>query len=73
MVDCILGSKEEPHVIVVHEEHVDLKMFEKDQAFESLLGANHTFMEEAKKHTIVKLTSGCVHAYACLLDESVNV
>ena len=37
MNDYILGSKEEPHVMVVHEEHVYLQMFEEDQAFEFFL------------------------------------
>ena len=70
MVDCILGSKEEPHVMVVHEEHADLKMFEEDREFEFPFGASHTFMEYFEKYTIVKPTSGGVHVSTCLVDES---
>ena len=49
--------------MVVHEEHVDLQMFEEDQAFESPFGASHTFMKEVEKHATVKPTSGGVHVY----------
>ena len=57
-------------MMVVHEENANLKMFEEDQAFEFPFGASRTFMEEAKKHTIVKPTSGQAHASTWLVDES---
>ena len=70
MDDCIIGSKEEPHVMVEHEEHANLKMFEEDKAFEFPFGSSHTLMDEVEKHDIVKPTSRGVHASTCLVDES---
>ena len=60
---------EESHVMVVHEEHANLKMFEEDKAFEFPFGSSHTLMDEVEKHDIVKPTNGGVHASTFLVDE----
>ena len=72
MADFINGTKEEPHMMVVHELHVDLQMFEGDQAlvlfqsdYELPLEASHANMEEADDHTLVELYYGGVHASNC--------
>ena len=48
--------------MVEYEEHIDLQIFEEDQAFDFPLGASHTFIKEVENHTLVKPTSGGVHA-----------
>ena len=70
MDDCIHGSKEEPHVMVVHDKHYDLHILEEDQSFEFPLRERHTFMEEEEKNTIFKLAYGGIHASTCSMDEN---